>query len=156
MPQTNRVAESRIKKVIHCACTLLHLAGLPHCWWPFAARCFAALHNLADDAGSSPIARRHDGAGFGGPLIPCGALVHSIHSGLHRKRNLKAEPPPIKPAVSLGYVVQDGGQWFGEYMWAFVEDSGGRPFHSRPDGPTVSLRFTPGTACVPLQLDVST
>lgn len=94
VPQTDGVAESLIKQVIRGMRALLYQAGLPHCWWPFAARCFAALHNFSSDRGSSPMSRRHDGVGSSGPLIPFGALVHAMPSGLHRKRNLKFEPPP--------------------------------------------------------------
>lgn len=120
----------RVLLVIRGTRTLLHEAGLPHCWWPFASRCNAALHNFATTRGACPMAPRHGGAGFSGPLIPFGALVHAMPSGIHRKRNLKFEPP-LLPAVFLGYVVQDGGKSFGEFIWAFVDDLADRPSYSR-------------------------
>lgn len=104
--------------------------GLPHCWRPFRARCYATPRNVATTRGASPIASRHVGDGFAGPLIPLGALVYAIPSGIHRKRNLKFEPP-LRPAVFLGYIVQGGGKWFGEFLWAFVDDLADRPFYSR-------------------------
>ena len=45
-PQTNSIAESRVKRVIRGVRSLLLGAGLPHCWWPVAARCYAFLHNV--------------------------------------------------------------------------------------------------------------
>lgn len=51
-------------------------------------------------------------------------------SALHKTRNLKFEPV-LKPANFLGYVMQDGGTWFGEYLWAFLEDLAEKPFWSK-------------------------
>lgn len=114
-----------MEQVIRGTRTLLLQAGLPH------ARCYATLHNVAhDECTGSPFAYRHGGNAFTGPLIPFGALVHAVPSALHKKWNLKFEPP-VRPAIFLGYVMQDGGKWFGEYLWACVEDLAGKPFCSR-------------------------
>lgn len=102
VPQTSGVPESQVKKVIRGTRMLLLQAGLPHCWWPFAMRCFASLNSFADDGGS-PAARRHDAVGFSGPLIPFGALAHAMPSGLHRKRNFKKDPPPETRRLSWIY-----------------------------------------------------
>lgn len=127
VPQTNGIAKSRVKKVIRGAQALLLQAGLPHAWWPYAPRCFAAIHNFVTGDDGPPFGHRHGGHLFSGPLIPCGALAHALPSALHNKRNLKCEPT-LKPAVFLGYVVQDGGKWYAEYLWAFVEAFAGRCF----------------------------
>ena len=72
---------------------------------------------------------RHKEA-FKGEIIPFGALVFAMPSGISRKRNFKFEAA-AQPAVFLGYVVQDGGKWFGEYVWAFVSDFVDASFYSR-------------------------
>jgi len=53
-PQTNSIIESRVKRVIRGTRALLHAAGLPHCWWVFAAKCYAHLHNLAAYGDEAP------------------------------------------------------------------------------------------------------
>lgn len=53
-----------------------------------------------------------------------------MSSALYKKRNLTLEPV-LRPAVFLGYVMRDGGKWFGEYLWAFVEDLADKPFWRR-------------------------
>lgn len=127
VPQTNGIADSRVKKVIRGTQTLLLQVGRPHVWWPYASRCFAAIRNFAADDDASPSGHRH-----GGIRSPAHSyrLVHAMPSALHKERNLKFEPR-LKPVVFLGYVVQCGGKWCGEYLWAFIEDFADRCFYSR-------------------------
>ena len=129
IPQTNGIAESRVKSVIRGVRTNLLQAGLPHVWWPHAARCYAVHSNVAGLQENTPMQARHKEA-FKGEVIPFGALVFAMPSGINRKRNFKFEAA-AQPAVFLGYVVQDGGKWFGEYVWAFVSDFVDASFYSR-------------------------
>lgn len=58
---------------------------------------------------------------FVGRLTPFDALVPAIPGAQHTKRNLQLELSK-KPAMFLGYMVQDGGRWLGEVMWALFDD----------------------------------
>jgi len=130
-PQTNSIVEARVKKSMRGTRSLLLGAGLPHCWWPVAARRYAFLHNVVEGyrEAKTKWERRH-GHPFEGPCIPFGALVHAMPSLLRKDDNLKFEGP-MRPAVFLGYVTQPGERWCGEYRWAFVDDFVGKSFYSR-------------------------
>ena len=70
--QTNSIAETRVKQVIHGTRTNLLGAGLPTCWWPYAARCYAFQHNWAEFGGPSPATARGLGQ-WKGQMVPFGA-----------------------------------------------------------------------------------
>ena len=48
-PQSNGVAERAVRRVLEGARTLLHKAGLPHCYWPEACQAYTALRNFHDE-----------------------------------------------------------------------------------------------------------
>ena len=56
--------------------------------------------------------------------------MNAMPSAIHKDRVRKFEAP-MQPAIFLGYVVQDGGKWFGEYLWAFLDDFADRSFYRR-------------------------
>eukprot|EP00972_Heterocapsa_arctica_P061962 9134390-Heterocapsa_arctica.AAC.1 len=54
---------------------LLAQSGLPHAWWPYAARAFCHARNTKiDDLGESPWHRKH-GVEWNGPNHPFGAKM---------------------------------------------------------------------------------
>lgn len=61
VPQTNCIAESRVKTVIRGTRTLSLQAALPHEWWPYAPRCFAAIHNFVTDVTTAPLSAAETG-----------------------------------------------------------------------------------------------
>ena len=76
-PDTNGIAESSVKEVIHGSRANLEQAGLEEQWWPFAARhyCFGINTEVID--GDSSWNRRHRGKGnFRGIRLPSGCLIN--------------------------------------------------------------------------------
>ena len=88
---------------------MLLSAGLPNCYWPFAAKYYAFMRTVVRNGDESIFAKRHKGEHFKGPLIPFGALVRAMPSAIQEKRRAKFEHT-MQPAVFLGYLVQPGCQ----------------------------------------------
>ena len=127
--QSNSYAEVRVKQVIHGTRAALLAAGLPHVWWPYAARCYATHCNMTEYEGSCPMKERRDEA-FAGKLIPFGALIQAMPSADRQNPHMKFEAP-MQPAIFLGYILRDGGRWHGEYIFAFVDDFAGKSFYRK-------------------------
>lgn len=70
--------------MIRCTRALLLQVGLPYVWWPYAPRCFAAIHNFVVVDEGSPFANCHEGNALPGPIIPLGALVQAMPNALHK------------------------------------------------------------------------
>ena len=76
MPQTNGLIESTNGDILAGTRALLVEAGLPACFWPWAATCYCHHENTTlDAAGSSPWHRRH-GTHWEARLIPFGCGVY--------------------------------------------------------------------------------
>ena len=79
---------------------MLISAGLPNCYWPFAAKCYAFMRTIVKSREDSIFAKLHDGEHFSGPRIPFGALVRAIPSKIHDNRRKKFEHT-MQPSVFL-------------------------------------------------------
>ena len=121
-PQTNGVAERNVRRIIEGTRTALHASALSHCWWPEASQCFCNLYNFTtkvrDDC--TPYELRH-GVSFQGLLIPFGALVSFYPAGPRQKQMAKFEPRQVD-GIFIGYHMQSGGKWSGDYFVVSRED----------------------------------
>ena len=61
VPQTNSIAESRVKIMIRGIRVMLLAAGFPHCYWHHAARYYAFMRTIMVKNGESIYAKRHQG-----------------------------------------------------------------------------------------------
>jgi hypothetical protein len=74
-PESNGVIERFVGLVSDGTRCLLAQSGLPHTWWPYAARAFCHARNVSlDDEGESPWHRKH-GTYWTGPLHAFGMKV---------------------------------------------------------------------------------
>ena len=53
VPQTNGTAEGKVKKMVNGTRVALPTAGLPHCYWPLAAQCYAHHYDVKGQKGNS-------------------------------------------------------------------------------------------------------
>ena len=108
--QTNSIIESKVKKVVTGTRVALLQAGLPACFWPFAAEHYAFTCTVHENEAQPAFFNRH-GRYFKGPLTPFGADVTMIPSPLQPQPRKFA--PRGDPCVFLGYVLQPGQKWKG-------------------------------------------
>ncbi len=129
--QTNGIAESNNRSILSGTRRLLMQAGLPACWWPYAAPCFCFLESitLAEDQ-SCAYYERH-GVHFPWRSIPCGQLVYYVPAPTKDNRG-KAEPS-MQAGIFLGYRLAPGGRWEGDYLVADLNDFQGLPMHSKAE-----------------------
>ena len=109
---------------------MLLAAGLPHCYWPFAAKYYAFMRTIIVKNDDSIYAKRHNGDHFEGPRIPFGALVRAMPSAIHDNRRMKFDHP-MQPAVFLGYIVQPGCKWYREFVYVFLDDIAQMSFYRK-------------------------
>ena len=80
VPRNNSVIERTIGDTLEGSRALLRSAGLPVCFWPFAARCYCLFQNIGtEDADDSPWFMTHK-AYFGGLRNPFGCLVRYLQN----------------------------------------------------------------------------
>jgi len=108
--------------------TLLCGAGLPSCFWPWAAPCFCFLENTAIDpeTGKSPWYNRH-GEHFKGPRIPFGCGVYFAPADTKYKNSKAA--PALSWGIFLGYKLGTGGKWSGDFYVADLFDFMDKSLH---------------------------
>jgi hypothetical protein len=118
-PETNGVAERAVRAVLEASRSILFHAGLPPAWRPKALRYISVVRNTEGDKGETPWELRH-GRKFAGLLIPFGAAVEFKTSPIRDGPGKFA--PKATPGVFVGYYMQPGGQWKGDYLVARLED----------------------------------
>ena len=99
----------------------LFQAGLPVCFWPYSSPYAAHIHNITidPDTGESPWFKRY-GSHFPGKGIPFGCGVWFLPAPT-KYSNSKAAPKRSY-GIFLGYRLQPGGLWNGEYVVADLDD----------------------------------
>ena len=127
VPSTNTLAEGRVQIVVNGAKTNLVNAGLPCAFWPYAARhfCFALTTRTVNDTTSY---YRQHGAHFAGMSIPFGCRVFFKSSPISARQPSKFEGDAAA-GVFLGYVLDPGGKWSGEYYVVDLSAFAGKPLH---------------------------
>ena len=110
VPQTNSIAESRVKIVVRGIRVMLLSAGLPSCYWPFDAKCYAFMRTIVRNGEDSIFAKRHNGEHFTGPSVPFGSLIWAMPSAINGRRRKKFEH------------TMPGCKWYREFQYVFLDD----------------------------------
>ena len=117
-PKSNGVIERQVQTVVQAARTLLHHSGVPIELWTYAVSYVALAMNAIDVGGDSPWKRR-----FGEhcliPMRPFGCLCsfrRCAERTVMRKFDHRGDH-----GVLLGYVLQPGCVWKGDFVVASLE-----------------------------------
>ena len=129
IPATNSLAEGRVRIVVSSTNTALENAGLPCAFWPYAARHACVGLNTRMVNGTSSYFRRC-GEHFAAPAIPFGCRVFFKPSPISAQQPLKFEGDTM-PGLFMGYVLDPGGKWSGEYYVVSLAAFAGKPLHRR-------------------------
>ena len=121
--EENSVAERDVRLEKDGIRAALVQAGLPPQWWPLVGEHFSFSLNIEKNEGEDLSAwqNRHKGHEFWGLKIPCGALCHFRPVQPKRDRLPEFAPRAI-PGLFLGYFLQPGGRWTGDYLVADLDD----------------------------------
>ena len=131
-PKSNGLIERMIRRVKDGTRTNLVQSGLDITWWPHAAMHFCDALNMEMHEGNSAYNRRH-GEHCTALNVPFGMLVDFMPS-----TGTKVEPSGFAPkaikGLFLGYHIQPGGKWSGDYYvvaWSDLRDG--------PDCPPIRM-----------------
>ena len=118
--QSNGIIQRCNSDVLAGARTLLVEAGLPSCFWPYAAACYCHHDNIqiADD-GYCPWYRRF-GEQFPGETFPFGSRVYFLPAPT--KYELSKADARMQCGIFLGYEMTPGMHWSGKYYVADLDD----------------------------------
>ncbi len=121
-PQTNGIAENAVKTVLQGTRTALTASGMPEEWWPYAAAHYCFAHNLraVGDAPSPWVARFGRAANPKPKMIPFGARVQFLPTP--GRGNPKKFAATAEDGLFLGYHLQPGGRWTGDYAVVALTD----------------------------------
>ena len=126
-PESNGLAENKVRKVLEGSRTVLDHAGLPPSYWSYACKhyCFGHNHSKFYQRGEElpePIMGRLLPDGFSlPPLYPFGCLVDFLPSPIfHRK--FPKWGTKAQPGILLGYPTRPGGVWKKEFLVAMLAD----------------------------------
>ena len=144
LPRTNPTAEGQILRVTRGVRKVLAAAGLPQCFWPYAARywCFAA--NIDSSTGDSAWNRRHQKGQVEAEhpdikIIPFGARVRYKPQPSYSKYYRSKFDPEGRVGIFMGYELQPGGTWSGDYLVADISDFVG---YGGPESDNVIAKVT--------------
>ena len=89
-----------------------------------AAHYFCAVSNFTSAwLDETPYQRRFEEQ-FKGLVVPCGALIEYRPAKPDRQKLAKMEPRSV-PGLFLGWYIQPGGRWTGDYLVAPLDSFGG-------------------------------
>ena len=124
VPQTNAVIERTNQDIVCGARSCLDAAGLPPCFWSFAAPCYCLLENKAPklaDVGVSSWFKNHN-AEFEGLRVPFGCKVIHMPSDTKSTTEKGKWDAPTSVGVFAGYRMKPGYTWHVEYLvWDLAE-----------------------------------
>ena len=108
-PKTNSLIERTNQIIVGGTTALLISAGLPPCFWSYAAPCFCVCYNAKGVTGESPWLVHHK-AEFPGSVIPFGSLVY------YKPPNTSSNPdgkwdPDARKGIFAGYVMRTVFEW---------------------------------------------
>jgi hypothetical protein len=136
IPQTNALIERTNQSLVSLTITCLVEAGLPPCFWSFAAPCAAFLRNVRKVNGVCPYNKAH-GTEFAGNHIPFGARVSYKPSPTKKTDTHLKWAAPSRVGVFAGYKLHSGYRWKGEYLVWDLDEFLHRRFAQI--GPTIFL-----------------
>ena len=114
--QNNGYCERTVRKIVEGAHKLLDHAGLPSCFWSFAVRFWCHAHNIKLTNGDSPWNKRHQKRHFDKhKVIPFGCVVDYLPKPEVVRAMPKFEARACQ-GIFVGYYLQPGGEWKGEYL----------------------------------------
>jgi hypothetical protein len=108
-PKTNSLIERTNQIIVGGTTALLICAGLPPCFWSFAAPCFCVSYNIQGVTGESPWSLYHK-AEFSGGIIPFGCLVYYKPPNTSSNTDGKWDPDARK-GIFAGYVMRTVFEW---------------------------------------------
>jgi len=124
VPQNNAVAERLNRDTLEGARTALMQAGLPACFWSFAAPHYCMMENTHfTHEDHSPWYKTH-GDEFHGERIPFGAKVIFKPAETKDVGRSKFEPTS-RIGVFAGYELAPGYTWSGTYLIWYLSDFAG-------------------------------
>ena len=129
--QTNSIAEANNKSILSGTRKLLVQAGLPACWWTYAAPYYCFMKNVMLDLNNDSAYYDTFGCHFPGKLIPFGNIVHFVPAPTKDDRG-KTEPR-LCTGMIVGYRTAPGGKWMGDYLVLDINDFSGIPLHSKTE-----------------------
>ena len=117
---TRAVVEREVRTILEGARSNLLQANMPLSLWPYASKHHAMAVNIVKqlNGGDPPWTLRFDN-GFLGRQLPFGCLLFFREGKYEPKRGKFA--PNAKRGVFLGYNIQAGHVWRGEYLVANVD-----------------------------------
>ena len=110
------------------------------------------MRNVCDVVreGKTAYQLRHD-AEFGGQLLPFGCLVH-YHPSSVRERDARPKfGSRMTEGIFVGYQINSGGKWSGDYKVIDVKMFRDRPEHRAVHVHTIKEIFAPGPAEFPVK-----
>ena len=113
----NAIAERSVRRVLDGIRRLLKRSGMPYSMWPLAAKCFCFNFNTEVVNGESSWNNRHQKGHFSKLRLPFGCRVDFMQQKKYLDDQLKGLPKAI-PGIFLGYVIQPGYKFDGQYLCA--------------------------------------
>ena len=115
-PVTNSLAERANQDILQHSRALLNAAGLPECFWPFAAPYYCLMESLTYDKHGERIYKNWSGDDFNASIIPFGALV-TYKVPDTRKGDMQGKWGNTGQAgVFAGYELSENGKWNNLYL----------------------------------------
>ena len=125
IPSSNARAERCNRDVLDGTRSILIAAGLPGCFWTFAAPTYCHLDNInVNSEGDIPWIKTH-GSDFEGLRIPFGCEVVYRPAQTNKSGDLHKCGPTGRTGIFAGYQLGPGGEWSGGYLvWDLTEFEG--------------------------------
>ncbi len=134
MPQTNGVAENCVRRCKEGGgCAIVQSGLTPSTFWPSAGEHFCFANNIAIVNGDSAWSKLHKKGRFKGMQIPYGALVDFMPQPDVKVASMG---PKTIPVIFIGYHVNPGWEWSGDYLVAGLEY-----FRADPDVPRNQVKI---------------
>jgi len=114
-PKTNGLAERTVRRVKEGGRANVIQGGFEPTWWPYACahHCFARNIKVVD--GDSSYNKRHKAGHCKALQIPFGACVEFLPVANPNDKN-KTFEAKTRVGLFVGYHVQPGGRWTGDYL----------------------------------------
>ena len=128
--ESNGLIERVVRKVRDGGRANLVQSGMPRCWWAWAIMHFCATHNAIWRGAEMPPYNARFGTDFPGKLYPFGAAIEFKPN----PELVQAEKFENKcvAGVFIGYHIQPGGKWSGDYYCLSMKDIASQKAVPRP------------------------